>query len=224
MTSPTVAGADDYWDRYYSDTFIPGLGTESILAALQTVPPVATWVDLGAGSESLLWSIPLAAEHLVAVDLDAERLARLRAYAAVPEPRPAYRTVLQMCGRTKDDFTARCRSLAATLRADCLNGRLPIADGSVDLVTQFGLLGLAVDPGAFLAGWRAVHRPLAAGGGRCVGANWVSSTATGRIELTENLYRQAFTASGIRPGLLTREPITGDPDFSAVWIYTGRTT
>lgn len=135
----TVAEAGEYWDRYYNDEFVTGLGTETIVAALHTLPPVGTWMDAGAGSESLLWSIPLAAEHLIAVDLDTDRLARLRAYAAARRPRPAYRTVLEMCGRTEHDFTARCRSLAATLRADCLTGRpLPIAEGSVELVTQFG--------------------------------------------------------------------------------------
>ncbi|WP_433358688.1 class I SAM-dependent methyltransferase [Streptosporangium sp. CA-115845] len=224
MSARTVADAGDYWERYYSDAFTPGLGTEDILAALQTISPVHTWVDAGAGSESLLWAIPLTAAHLVAADIDTDRLALLRSYAAAQQPRPAYRTVLQLCGRTERDFAARCRTLAATVRADCLTGRpLPIAEGSVDLLTQFGLLGLTATPDAFVASWQALHRALAPGGW-CAGANWVSATTNSdRVSLSEELYRQAMTACGITPHLLTRVPITGDPDFTAVWIYVGRT-
>ncbi|MFF4991499.1 class I SAM-dependent methyltransferase [Streptosporangium saharense] len=223
MNAHTVADADDYWNRYYSDEFVAGLGTEDILTALGDVPPARTWVDAGAGSESLLWAIPLTAAHLVAVDIDADRLALLRSYAATEDPRPAYRTVLDLCGRTEQDFAARCRSLAATLRADCLTGEpLPVADDSADLITQFGLLGLAPTPTAFLTAWQALHQSLAPGGW-CAGANWISSTPTDRVELTENLYRQAMTACGITPHLLARVPVTGDLDFTAVWIYVGRT-
>jgi hypothetical protein len=218
-----VAAAHEYWDRYYGEEFIAGLGTENILAALGQVPPQRTWLDLGSGSESLLWSIPLQANHLIAVDLAPERLAILRAYAAAEQPRAAYRTVLELCGRTQADFTTRCRSLAATLAADCLSSTpLPFKPASVDLVTQFGLLGLTTGPGQFLACWKRAHAPLAVGGW-CAGANW-NATAPDqhRIQLTRQLYAEAFAATRITPSLITRVSITDDADFDSVWIYLGR--
>lgn len=54
MSGETVADATAYWQRYYAEQFHFGLGTEDILAALMTIPPVDTWVDLGCGSESML--------------------------------------------------------------------------------------------------------------------------------------------------------------------------
>jgi len=219
----TVAAAQEYWDRYYGEEFIAGLGTEDILAVLGRVPSRRTWLDLGAGSESLLWSIPLQAEHLVAVDLDPRRLAILRSYVAAEQPRAAYRTVLELSDRTQADFTTRCRSLAATLAADCLSGTtLPFAPAGVDLVTQFGLLGLATNPDQFLACWKHAHAPLATGGW-CAGANWnAGAPGQNRVQLTQKLYTEAFAASGMALSLITRVSFTGDADFDSVWIYLGR--
>jgi SAM-dependent methyltransferase len=219
----TIAAAQEYWDRYYSEKFVTGLGTENILAALRAVPPQRAWLDLGAGSESLLWSIPLRAECLIAVDLDSQRLRILRAYAAARHPRGAYQAALDLCDCTPADFAVRCRSLAVTLVADCLNGGpLPFTPSSVNLVTQFGLLGLTAHPADFLACWARAHIPLAPGGW-CAGANWSSTVlGHGRVLLGEDLYAEAFASSGITPLLITRVPVTGDPDFDSVWLYLGR--
>lgn len=223
MTAQTIADADDYWKRYYSGGFIPGLGTEQILAVLAQVPSAETWLDLGAGSESLLWSIPLDTRRLIAIDSDTQRLRLLRAYADKREPRPAYRTVLAMCGRDDSDFARRCGRLAGTVTADCLTGlQLPARPGSAGLVTQFGLLGLASDENQFLRAWDSCHVPLTSGGW-AAGANWNITSPSSRIRLTEQLYQTAMSRSRISPILLTRVPTTSDPDFDSVWIYLGRT-
>lgn len=220
----TIADAHHYWQRYYNREFIFGLGTEHILATLRQIPPARLWLDLGAGSESLLWSIPLDARHLIAVDLDPHRLALLRAYAAARTPRGAYQTVLDLCGRSRAEFTQRCDRLAATLVADCLTGQpIPVRDGRADLITQFGLLGLSTGHDHFLAAWRACHQPLAAEGW-AAGANWNATHPHGRVQLTEQLYTTALAQSGMTPLLIRRIPITADPDFDSVWIYLGRKT
>lgn len=222
MTPQTIAGAEEYWDRYYAKDFKFGLGTEHIIEALLRVPPAGTWVDLGAGSESLLWSIPLRADRLIAVDQDPQRLAQLLGLAAARQPRPAYRTVLELSGRTPEDFAARCDRLTATVTADCLHGELALLDpASAQLVTQFGLLGLVPTEQEFLTSWRRIHRLLASDGW-CAGANWNATTPTGRVSVTRPLYEQAFADTGITPQLITRIPITGDDDFDSVWLYLGR--
>lgn len=224
MTPQTIAGAAEYWDRYYGEEFVFGLGTEYILRMLLKVAPAGTWLDLGAGSESLLWCIPLRARRLIAADADPQRLARLRAYAAAGQPRGAYRTALELCDRSPADYIRRCRALAATVAANCLTGRpLPFRTGSADLITQFGLLGLARDATSFLDCWQHAHAVLAAGGW-CAGANWNATAAHDRVTLTRQLYARAFTAAGITPLLITRVPIDGDADFDSVWIYLGRKT
>lgn len=222
MTAQTISGARNYWSRYYGDEFITGQGTEDVLAALLDLPPVGTWLDLGAGSESLLWSIPLRAERLVAVDVDPERLAILRDYAASRRPRGAYETVLKLSGRTSADFVDRCSRLAAQVTADCLTGRsLPFMRGHAELVTQFGLLGLASSPEHFSACCRAIHE-LVARGGWCAGANWQATAGIDRVRLSNRLFATAFCAAGISPLLIKHVPVTGDADFDSVWIYLGR--
>ncbi len=222
--SRTRTAADDYWERYYAEAFLPGQGTEEILAMLAGIPPVRSWVDLGAGSESLLWAIPLRADHLTAVDIDPRRLALLRRAATSP-PRPAYRHVLQLCGRTEDDFAARQASLTAAVAADCLTGDPPagpmLPAAGFELITQFGLLGLTPTSDAFVSAFTAVHRLLAPGGW-AAGANWAARNPTGRVTLTTHLYRRAFAAAGLRPQLCRQVPVHGDPDFTHIWIYLGR--
>lgn len=229
MNDQTVAGPADYLDGYYNEVFIYGMGTEDIIAALRTVPPVGTWLDLGAGSESLFWSIPLSARSLLAVDADQQRLDLLEQVAEHSEPRGVYRTVLEMCGRTAADYDERRASLA-TARADCLTGEsllLPqTPPGGFDLVTQFGLFGLTPDPGRFRACWTHAHSLLKVGGWTA-GANWIAAPGhhgTGRVTLTRDLYAGAMAASGITPQLLARLLIHGDPAFTALWFYLGRKT
>jgi SAM-dependent methyltransferase len=223
----TVADAREYWRRYYAERFQFGLGTEEILAALMQVPPVDTWVDLGCGSESMLWAIALRARRLVAVDADPARLDILRQFTAAGRPRGVHTTALRLCGRTHpDDFTTRCRSLTAAIQGDCLTGPWPadprLAPGSVELVTQFGLLGLCRDTEQFAAAFARIHRLLAPEGW-AAGANWVARDPSGRVELSEQLYRHAATRAGLRLLLLHRIA-SADPDFPAVWTYVGHTT
>jgi SAM-dependent methyltransferase len=220
----TVADADEYWRRYYAEKFRSGLGTEDILAALMTIPPVATWVDLGCGSESMLWAIALRARHLVAVDMDPTRLEILGQFAELGRPRGVHTTALALCGHADlEDFLTRCRSLTTRVRADCLTGSLPddLTENTFDLVTQFGLLGLCRDDEHFTTRFAEIHRLLAPGGW-IAGANWVARNPRGRVELTQRLYRNAAASAGVKLLLLKRITIA-DPEFPAVWTYIGRT-
>ncbi|MFE9328768.1 methyltransferase domain-containing protein [Nocardia sp. NPDC052278] len=220
----TVADAHGYWLRYYNERFVFGQGTEQILAALQQIPRVARWVDLGSGSESMLWSIALRADQLTAVDSDPDRLAILDRFAAVGQPRAIHTTTLRLCQREDPQaFSTRCDSLTACLVVDCLTGRMPehpqLAEQSFDLVTQFGLLGMCSDTDEFRDCFTAIHQ-LAAPGGWVAGANWVAMNPCGRVELTEQLYRDAADAGGVELSQLHRVDST-DPDFPAVWMYLG---
>lgn len=222
----TVARANGYWRRYYAERFRFGLGTEDILASLMQIPPVDSWADLGSGSESMLWAMALRARRLVAVDADPQRLQILRQFATAGRQRGVHTTTLRLCGRTgPDDFQARCRSLVALVHADCLAGPLPadphLAADSFGLITQFGLLGLCRDTAHFTTSFTQLHRLLIPGGWTA-GANWVARDPRGRVELTEQLYREAAAHAGVNLLLLYRTP-SADPDFPAVWTYVGQT-
>lgn len=220
-----MTAALDYWQRHYADDFHFGRGTEQILTMLTALPAVHRWYDLGSGSESLLWAAAVNAAHLAAVDADPRRLHILHRFAAARTPRGVHRTALHLCGRTDEQaFTSRCQALGALIHADCLTGGPPagLLEGSADLVTQFGLLGLCPDEPHFIACFTGLHR-LTAEQGWIAGANWVAADNTGRVELSEPLYRHAAAQAGIHLHTLTRTPST-DPEFPAVWMYLGRRT
>jgi hypothetical protein len=221
----SASGAEDYWRQHYAGQFHFGRGTEDILAALMQVPPVTSWIDLGSGSESLLWAIGLRAHRLVAVDLDLERLAILQQFAAAEQPRAVHVTALELCGRAEPDaFASRCRSLAAVVRAGCLTSPLPdhpeLTAGRHDLVTQFGLLGLCGSSEHFVTTFQELHQ-LCSPGSWVAGANWVAHDQRGRVELTENLYHAAAEAADVNLLLLKHIPST-DPNFPSVWTYVGQ--
>jgi SAM-dependent methyltransferase len=225
MNGKTVTGANEYWQRHYTDQFHFGLGTEDILATLMQVPPVDTWADLGCGSESMLWAIALRARRLVAVDADPMRLQILQRFAAAGQPRGIHTTALRLCGRTDlNAFETRCQSLTALVHADCLAGPLPadphLTPGAFQLITQFGLLGLCRDVDHFTASFAHLHRLLAPGGWTA-GANWAAHQPHERVQLDRQLYQNAAARAGVRLLLLTRVA-SADPDFPAVWTYVGQ--
>lgn len=225
MSAPrTILEATGYWENYYGDAFRFGQGTESILDVLSLVPPVAGWTDLGAGSESLLWAAGLDAHRLTAVDIDPNRLTRLREFAHTARPRGVHAVALALCGRTSPDaFATRCRSLAATVQADCLiPSQLPPHLLEVDLLTQFGLLGLCQSPRQFTDAFTHLHRHLPSGAW-AAGANWMSANTHGRVQLTHELYQRAAERAGLHLLHLDRVP-SSDPQFPCIWIYLARRT
>ncbi|WP_306370174.1 hypothetical protein [Nocardiopsis sp. CC223A] len=223
----TVADADAYHRRYYSDTFRFGQGTEQILDLLTRIPPVASWTDLGSGSESLLWACALRAVRLTAVDADPARLTRLAADAHAGNPRDVHRIALALAGTapTTEVFATRTRSLHTTLIADLFTPRSPTPPAldralGADLVTQFGLLGLTTTPAHFLHAFARLHARLPVGGW-AAGANWVPADPEGRVTLTQALYRHTAHRSGL--DLLHLAALSSaDPDFPLVWTYLAR--
>lgn len=223
----TILDADAYWCTYYADFFRFGQGTEHILDLLTCIPPVPTWTDLGAGSESLLWACALTAQTLTAVDYDPRRLAILTEAARSARPRGIHRVALALTRNTptSETFATRCRSLRTTLTADLLTPHHPHPPVlrralEADLITQFGLLGLTTAPAAFICAFTRLHTYLPPGGW-AAGANWVPAVPTGRVLLTYALYRYALQRAGLQPLYIQALPST-DPDFPLLWIYLAR--
>lgn len=221
MTPRTVLDAAPYWDTYYGDTFRFGQGTEHILDLLSQIPPVRSWTDVGAGSESLLWATALDVDHLIAVDADSDRLTTLTEFARAGRPRGVHQVALALRGHDLGHFTERCRSLTSTLTTDCLQpGPLPTRVFGADLLTQFGLLGLCRHTRHFIDAFTRLHTHLPENG-LAAGANWAAAPTIGRVHLTHQTYRHAAHHAGLRLLHLDRIPST-DPQFPLVWTYLAR--
>lgn len=208
----------EYWDTYYSQPFLYGMGTENILRLLAGLPPVATWIDLGCGSESLLWACAIRAGALHAVDSDGERLRLLEKHSETTEPTGSYATAIALAGsgRSWDDIRATLRT---TTVADCLTDQ-PAIQNTAELVTQFGLLGLCESRDRFRAAVTGSASLLAADGW-VAGANWVAADKPERIQLDEQLYLDSFADNGIRLDHVERIAST-DPAYPFVWMYRGK--
>lgn len=215
----TGLDAETYWNCYYAEEFVFGLGTEKIIEHLREVPEVETWIDVGSGSGSLLWACALTAKELLAVDADADRLALLRQYAAATDLRGCYRTVLELAGRAASDWPSIRGVLRGVRVADCLAGTPPVPDHA-ELVTQFGLLGLCPDEPTFLRCFAALAQ-LASPGGWLAGANWMAADGAGRVRLTEELYRSALQECSAH--VVRLEQIdSADPGYPYIWTYLAR--
>ncbi|SEF37122.1 hypothetical protein SAMN05421837_112235 [Amycolatopsis pretoriensis] len=214
----TTLDAHEYRDTYYARQFVYGMGTEEILTMLRSVPAIDTWLDLGCGSESLLWACALRAGRLTAVDVDPDRLDLLRLNATSTEPRGAYETALQLGGRTPAEWNSLCALVSDVRVADCLDGAAGNLPRS-ELVTQFGLLGLCRDEQHF--GERVTWMTdLVVPGGLVAGANWMSAVHPDRLGLHEELYRTAFADAGVELDNLLRIS-SSDTDYPEIWAYTG---
>lgn len=215
----TAIGAHDYWDTYYADEFVFGLGTEHVIELLNEIPPVDSWIDVGAGSESLFWACALSAERLVAVDTEPARLALLWRSSHASAPRGSYRTVLRLSRRTAAEWATVRSSLVGTVVADCLTATPPVAQRA-DLVTQFGLLGLTETRAQFQRSFAALAQ-LAHPGGWIAGANWMATGRPDRLLLDEELYRASLQRCRVTDVRL-RRIASADPEYPYLLSYLAR--
>lgn len=217
---------ETYRRLYYNDRFIPGQGTEAILDQLSRLGTHGRWLDLGAGTTTLLWSIPLMEIHSIdCCDLVVEALAVLARFGASEDVPPCYADVLHAHGRTPEHLHAMRRKLRRFLVFDGLSAwPEELASDRFDLITAFGVLSTAPDPEAYSTALEAAAAHLAPGG-RAIGADWLRSVAFAESDEHDNSYlgrAQVLTAArraGLRPLECSRQPIVDDPHYDAVLCW-----
>jgi hypothetical protein len=179
----------EYLESYFNEEFVYGWGTEDILDMLANVPAARSWLDLGAGTSTFLWSIPLhEVEHIVCCDVVPEALAVLEDFAAQAAIPRCYRDVMAMYGCSDAGLAARRRALAEFAIFDFFQPwPADISDERYDLVTAIGAFSLAPNEQAYAACFRHMHAALARGT-RVVGADWIRSAAFVAQEGHDNRY------------------------------------
>lgn len=216
-----------FFEAHYHDAFIAGMGTEHLLAALRRVGAAGRWLDLGAGTTTLLWSIPLRGiTSITCADLVVEALAVLHDVARSGAVPGCYADVLAMFGSSVDELAATRRLVNRYLVLDALS-RWPawLSDERFDLITAFGCFGMAPGAECYVAcfGHAAAHL---AEGGRFVGADWVRRPEYIERDGHDNGYldralvARAAEAAGLRVLDCERAPIAGDPCYEALLIWT----
>jgi hypothetical protein len=217
-----------YRETWYRDRLVPGQGTEEILDTLARHGRGERWLDLGAGTTTLLWSLALdGVTSIACADLVAEALATLEAFAQSQEVPPCYADALARMGRTAAHLAAMRDRIDRYLVFDAL-APWPswLAEERFDLITAFGLLGIAPSPDGYARCLREIARH-AANGARVLGAEWLRSPALIARDGHDNSYlspaqvARAASQAGLTTLACREVPVAGDPCYRGVvcWAF-----
>lgn len=216
-----------YLDQYFNERFMTGMGAEDILDALDAVPRAGRWLDVGAGTSTLLWSIPLKGiESVHCCDLVPEALAVLEDFVRGESIPRCYSDVLAMYGRDKRDLRDRRDRIEEFLIFDAHRPWPPeMKARRYELVTAIGNFGLCSTPEAYAACFRHLL-PHLAEGGRVVGTDWIRSAdfiakeGHDNTYLGEDLTRAAAREAGLTVNICRKVAIAGDPHYDALIVWS----
>jgi hypothetical protein len=215
-----------YRTRYFFDRFVAGQGTEAILDLLARVPAPRNWLDLGAGTTTLFWAIPLKGAHSIdCCDLSPEALSLLSDFVASDEIPPCYREVLAMFGRDAGHLAEMRRHFRNFFVMDAMSAwPSGLLDSSYDLISAIGLFALSASPQDYRDAIRNVASHVA-NGGHLLGADWIRSAFFVEREGHDNSYvessllAQAAHETGLTLVTSTDCAIEGDPLYSRLIVW-----
>ena len=166
-----------YHEKYYNQAFQSGQGTEQILKLLANCDFKGDWLDLGCGTNTLFWAIPLLKKAICSItvsDLYPEALHVLGEFKDSADISPCYKQVMQM-------FEVSVAEISNFRKRDwnfvCMNALQPwteLSHQTFDLITQLGCFGVAPMPEDFLSAVIFAVRHLRSNG-VLVSANWKRS-------------------------------------------------
>lgn len=215
-----------YAQRYYAETFVPGRGFERLLELLAEHATAGSWLDLGAGPTTLLWSLAFPdVTSIAANDVDPEALVVLSERTAAGIVSPCYREVARRLGRSADAVLQAGALLRELLAFDVFGPwPLELSERRFDLITAIGAFGLADGPDAFGEPFVHVRSHLRADG-IALGANWLRSevfaarAGRGNAWLDVRTVESAAAVAGLRVVFVERVEIAGDEDYDAVIVW-----
>ncbi|NKC19989.1 hypothetical protein CWC29_014325 [Pseudoalteromonas sp. S4498] len=218
--------AKQYFLEYYQGPFIYGQGVEELLKILECYGTKGSWLDLGSGPSTLLWSIPLSGiTSITCSDKHPEMLLILRNFVCSRKIPKCYKDVLEICSRNVDHLADMRKKFSSYYEIDALRPWHGHAlSESFDLVTEFGCFGISPSAEAFIDCVGYV-KPAITPGGRFIGANWVRSNHYVSLYGGKNSYlctELIVSAAEIHDmELLHAEmiPVKGDPYYDAVIVW-----
>jgi hypothetical protein len=165
-----------YIEEYFNDQFFWGYGTEKILGLLDKHSPGGDWLDLGAGTSTLFWSIGLKKINSISwCDKYVEAFRVFYDFLNSDHIPNCYQEALRLYNRDlshiqtmRDKFNHFHLFDAFDSWPDYLN------DNQYDLITELGTFGLAPNAEGFVDCFKEVYLHLKSNG-IVVGANWIRS-------------------------------------------------
>lgn len=216
-----------YLDEYFQGPFIYGWGTEDILDNIHDISRIGRWLDLGAGTSSLLWTIPMRGlESVTCCDIVPEALAVLDDFVKSDEIPRCYADVLAMYGVREAELRDRRALFGRYLVFDTFQPwPAQLSGEQFDFMTAVGNFGLS----STVAGYKACFTnvlPYLAPGGTIVGADWTRSETFVAEEGHDNRYvsaellHEAAAEAGFTVNFCQRRAITDDPLYDSIVVWS----
>jgi hypothetical protein len=222
-----IAYFREYMQRYFNHRFIAGQGTEHVLQLVKEHHAQGRWLDVGAGTSTLFWSLALEkATSVTCVDIVPEALKVLHDFRMTDELPRCYAeaaAVIGVGGRS-------LRSRALPWRYLVFDAHSPWPERLLEQyanVTAFGCFGTARNATSYPKGL-AFARPFVQPGGVLIGCDWCRSLAFVRREGLDNRYmtaaflNSAAREAGFEAITVQQYPIDGDPLYEHVVAYVLR--
>lgn len=215
----------DYFTNYYNDRFIKDQGTEVILNMLHANQKSGLWLDLGAGPATFFWSLMLdGVRELHCNELNPEGIKVLSDFAKSATTPQCYKDVMDIYNIPEEKLTIAKKMPRKYLLFDALRAWPDDLQYTYDMITGFGVYGLASNKGKYVECFSHPRKYLK-DGGLLVGANWVRSElfiSKGNSDnrfLTQELVKEAAKRYGYQILHLSEETIVGDPYYDKVVVW-----
>ena len=178
LDATIIAEIKTYHDKYYNRSFVWGQGTEHILGFLNGLRINGAWADIGCGTNTLFWAIPLLRNDFTSVvvsDFYPEALSVLADFkmsSALPE---CYREVMAIHSADETEFFKFRNRAWEMYLSNAFEAWVPPLGGRrYGLITQFGCFGVASSAVDFhnAIDFAVANLDI---GGYLVGANWKRS-------------------------------------------------
>ncbi|MBM4792848.1 class I SAM-dependent methyltransferase [Streptomyces sioyaensis] len=216
-----------YFTEFFQGDFVLGMGTEDILDTLAESGAGGDWLDLGSGPSTLFWSLALTGIRSVrSADAAPEAVAVLREFAESKDVPRSYEQVLDRYGRDPGHLEQMRGRIGGYHVFDAMSPwPAEFAGERFDLVTEFGLFGLAPTERGYRECFQHLREHVRPGG-RVIGADWIRSarliTSEGHDNtyLTEELVATAVREAGLRLRASRLCPIKGDELYDALIVWS----
>jgi len=161
---------ESYFKKFYYHSFEKNKGTEIILDLMSDVGSCEKWLDLGAGSTTIFWSIPMNQVGTIECnDIAFEALKVLSDFSESDFIPKCYEDISLLYNKDKCEIK---RKIGCYHIFNVFQKWPEELHSDYDLITEFGTFGQAKSEDEFIKSVHYASLHLISGG-KLVGANWV---------------------------------------------------
>lgn len=178
----------EYFRSNFNSDFQTGYGTELILDIINSLNDVENWIDIGGGTSTLFWSIPLKkVNQIYCNDLYAEAYYVLNEEVLKQNNFPkCYLDICEIYQINRKKLMSYKSKINKVYIFDALS-EWNIDKKTFDLITQFGTFGLSPNAEAYLKSIQYSYSNLETKG-HFIGANWLFNKEYAQIRGIDNSY------------------------------------